>query len=294
MQTNLAECTHLPTLLEAFGLPEDTDATLGAMPGCFTAKLDAPTYHSTKNTISHTGILHLLRSPAHYKVYMESNRDDSSPNFGTVSHSAILEPLEFNEQYAVFTGVRRGSKWELFAESNSHKLILNQTEYQSILSMKRSVYEFRDFPLGKAIETGEAEKSIFWIDPDTGVQCRIRVDLLTPFVSFDLKTTNDARPQSVLRQSMKLGYPLEAGMYTEGVFRLTGNYQPFVFIFVEDSAPYGVWVQTAGESFVREGTRMFRNGVEAFKKLQETQDFHCYLNACTTLELPKYLIDQGV
>ena len=289
--SNLAECTDLPTLLAAFGLPPDTKANLGELPGCFTAELDAPDYHATTNTISHTGIVHLNRSPAHYKIYRDQDRNEGELNFGTATHTAVLEPAEFDRHYQVFNGTRRGARWESFAEEHSDKLILNATEMEAVLSIKRAVMNYDQFPLGKAIQIGSPEKSIFWIDPETGVQCRIRIDLLTHQVAFDLKTTDDARPKAALRQSMQLGYDIEAAMYSEGVYRFLGTALPFVFIFAETKAPFGIWLHTAGETLLSEGKKKFLRGLQTFKTLQETQNFHCYLNALSTMEIPKYYLD---
>ena len=289
--SNLAESTDLQALLAAFGLPPDTKAELGELPGCFTAELDAPDYHATINTISHTGIVHLNRSPAHYKVYRDQVRSEGALNFGTAAHSAILEPADFNRHYKLFNGTRRGERWESFQEENSGSLILNHTEMEAVMSIKKAVLNYDQFPLGKAIQLGMPEKSIFWIDPATGIQCRIRVDLLTAQVMFDLKTTDDARPKPALRQSMQLGYDIEAAMYSEGVSRFLGKTLPFVFIFAETKAPFGVWMHTAGESFIDEGKKKFLRGLQTFKSLQETQNYHCYLNAMSTLEIPKYYLD---
>ena len=286
--TNLSECTDLPTLLNAFGLPPDTPAELGAMPGCFSAEVEAAVYHSTQNTISHSGLIHLLRSPQHYRVYLDAPEDNGKPNFGTAVHSAVLEPTNFNRDYTVFLGSRRGAAWTQFEQENDGKYILTGVEMEAVLGIKKSVHSFEDYPLKQALELGESEKSIFWIDPETGVQCRIRTDSLNPAVIFDLKTTSDARPEGILHQTVRMGYDLEAGMYSEGVTRFKGQSLPFIFIFVEDKAPYGVWMHSAGESMIENGSRKFRKGVRAFKQLIDTNNWHGYRNAISTLELPKY------
>ena len=284
----LADSRDLPALLSAFGLPPDTKADLGEMPGCFCAELEAPVYHATPNTISHTSMIHLLRSPKHLQVYMDGPRDDTKPNIGTATHSAILEPGNFNNEYGVYLGTRKGGQWDEFVAQNPSKLILTQKEMVSVLGMKKAVNEFQDFPLRQALDLGESEKSIFWIDPETGVQCRIRIDSLTPSVIFDLKTTDDARPKSINHQSVRLHYDLEAGMYVEGAKRFLGKSLPFIFIFVESNAPHGVWLHTAGESVIENGYRKFRRGVRAFQTLMATKNWHGYINAISTMELPKY------
>lgn len=284
----LAASRDLPELLAAFGLPPDTKAELGELPGCFTAEVEAELYHSTPNTISHSSMIHLLRSPQHYRVYLDGPRDDSTPNLGTAFHSAVLEPHKFINDYKVYLQTRKGAAWEEFSKQFQGKMILTQKEMTSVLGMKKALTDFTDFPIQKGFELGKAEQSIFWIDPETGVQCRIRVDNLTPSVIWDLKSTNDSRPESIVHQVVRMHYDLEAGMYVEGVKRFTGKSLPFIFVFVEDAQPHGVWMHTAGATMIENGYRKFRRGTRAFATLKATNNWHCYLNAISTLELPKY------
>lgn len=283
----LAESTDLKSLLEAFGLPPDTKAELGAMPGCFSAELDPAIYHSTPDTISQTGMRYLLRSPLHYKAFLDEPRD-LAPNIGTATHAAILEPNKFVYDYTVYHGRRSGKDWDLFLTANPNKIILSETEMSAVRGMQKAVLNFEDFPLKQTIPLGVPEKSIFWIDPVTGVRCRIRIDLLTQSVIFDLKTVGDARPDGFLRQLLQKEYDLQSAMYTEGVKRFVGHTLPFIFICVETAAPHGTWLHPAGESILENGNRKFRRGLAAFQRLLLSNEWHGYRNAISTLELPKY------
>lgn len=284
---HLADSTDLNALLDVFGLPLDTPAKLGALPGCFSAELDASVYHSTPCTISQSGMQHLLRSPLHYKAYLEAPRD-TAPNIGTATHAAILEPSKFINDYTVYPGRRSGKDWDAFLTANPGKVILSETEMAAVRGMQKAVHNFTDFPLKQSMPLGTPEKSIFWIDPATGVLCRVRIDLLTQAVIFDLKTVGDARPDGFIRQLVQKEYDLQVAMYTEGVKRFFGHTIPFIFITVETAAPHGAWLHPAGESILENGQRKFRRGLVAFQQLMKTNDWHGYRNAISTLELPKY------
>jgi len=267
-----------------------SNVVTGAQKNSFTAELGNDAYHAHRAFISHSGMLKLLRSPAHYFEYLHAPREESSPNIGTAAHAALLEPDAFARDYVSYAGYRKGKAWDEFKEANSTKIILNVTEHEAVQGMVNAVNAFDEYPLRAALDLGEPEKSIFWIDEETGVGCRIRVDNLTPFVIFDLKTFNDVRPNSVARQAASMEYDLQAYMYTEGVRAFTGKTLPFYFIFIETGRPHGVWMYKAGQTLMRNGEIKFRRGLRAFKALQQTGDWHGYKNAVTELELPRYAI----
>ena len=276
----------LPALLAPAGME---NVTAGAAAGSFTGSLTNAAYHSLGDYISCSGMKALLRSPAHYQTYLEDPDDDGvKPNIGTAAHCTVLEPASFDDRYAVYEDRRAGKVWEAYKELHSDKLILNRDECDRVIGMRHAVMNFRDFPLADALAAGEAEKSIFWTDRETGVKCRLRADSLNPYACLDLKTIDDARPDKVMRQVLRMDYDLQVAMYIEGIREYTGKTIPFVFIFVEDKKPHGVWVYTAGQTVIDSGMRKFRRGLESFKRLQVTDDWHGYLGAMTTLELPRY------
>ncbi len=260
----------------------------GVSPGSFTATMDNATYHAQKAFISNSGMKELLRSPAHYFEYLNGEREEKAPNLGTAIHAAVLEPAEFAKHYVTYAGYRRGKAWDEFQAANPDKQILNETESAAVEGVVKAVAQFDAYPLRAALDIGEVEKSIFWIDEETGVGCRIRADCLTPFVIFDVKSIDDARPEKVARQVASMEYDLQAFMYTEGVRAFTGKTLPFYFVFIETGRPHGIWIHRAGQSVMRNGEIKFRRGVRAFKRLQATGDWHGYANPISDLELPRY------
>ncbi|MBA3031615.1 MAG: PD-(D/E)XK nuclease-like domain-containing protein [Gammaproteobacteria bacterium] len=60
-------------------------------------------YHSNKEAVGHSGLVKLMRSPAHYQEYV-ANPPEPTPAmaFGTALHMAVLEPAEFSSVYSVF------------------------------------------------------------------------------------------------------------------------------------------------------------------------------------------------
>ena len=67
----------------------------------------------------------------------------------------------------------------------------------------------------------------------------------------DLKTISKADPRTITRQSYDYGYAQQADFYRRGIHAVTGQWLPFVHVFVESDEPHIVHVaqQIVGEGF---------------------------------------------
>lgn len=260
--------------------------TPGATPGCYAVEMSNEDYHACRNYISHSGMLKLLRSPAHYLAYL--TKEDEGLNPYSAYHAAVLEPDRFAKEFIAYPGRRQGKAWDEFQAANQGSTILNAQEMSTAVGIRDAMKAYDEIPLWSMLRASETEKSIFWYDEELGVNMRIRVDALHPNVIFDLKGIDDARPQKTLRQIVQMEYDLQAALYVRGVAAYLGKQLPFVFGFVEDKPPHGVWLQTAGQSILANGERKLRRGAAAFKRLQESGDWHGYQNAISVVELPRW------
>lgn len=262
----------------------------GASVDSYSMEMPIEAYHSVRTHISHSGMRELLRSPAHFAAYLAGggDRKAAAPNFGSAVHCAVLEPNSFQERYTVFDGRRQGKAYDEFKAAHAGKEILNAEEFERINGIVEALEAFKDFPIMKAIRFSEVEKSIFWKCHETGVLCRVRNDALNPFAIFDLKSIDDARPDTVQRQVMRMDYDLQAYMYTAGVKEFTGEVRPFNFIFVEDQKPHGIWMYTAGSSLLASGREKFLRGARAFLEFGHADLSQCYQPAISIIEAPQW------
>lgn len=276
--------------LPALGVPKGIDNVQpGASDGAFASEMDNRAYHAMHTHISHSGMLELLRSPKHYRAYLNDKGKDGEVNLYEAAHALILEPERFAREYIAYAGQRRGKPWDAFKEANAGKLILTEVEMARVQGMLEAVKTFEEYPLWEVLQQSKREESIFWIDEESGVPCRVRLDASTDEMIFDVKGIDDARPESVARQISRMGYDLQAAMYRRGKRAQSGKDLPFCFIFIEDRAPFGIWMHIAGETVLADGETKYRAGVKAFKRLQESNDWHGYRGAISTIELPRYL-----
>lgn len=78
-----------------------------------------------------------------------------------------------------------------------------------------------------------------------GVTCKCMVDNapIDPRLPlYDLKTTEDASPEKVIRSVVEYGYDVQAAHYLDVWKAATGEARRFRFVFVEKAAPYCVTV----------------------------------------------------
>lgn len=249
--------------------------------------------------ISKSSLFKIATSPEHFK-FAQDNPPEKNQNliFGSAFHKCVLEPDEFDLEFAVCPICDKRTKEgkEIYAEfvmQSEGKDIISQDEYKTILSMRDSILKNK---YAVALLTGQKEQSYFWVDDITGEMCKCRPDILTGFnglnVISDLKSCNDAGTDSFTRDCLKYGYDLQVAMYKEGVKVNTGKEHQFIFIAVEKTEPYAVNVLQADEMFVRKGQELFRELLGIYHECKESGNWYGYngfSGAINSLSLPAWL-----
>lgn len=232
--------------------------------------------------IRRSDLWRMHESPEKFRWFLE-HPEPATPAlvFGSAVHKLLLEPESFDEEYAVAPNVDRRTKagkeeWERILSAAGERVLLSADDAETIRSM---VKKANSIPYVQDLLRGEHEKPFFWEDPDTGITCKARVDILTQadgkVLIGDYKTTTDARTDIFVNRDMqRYGYTLQAFMYTEGAMRCLGlDYRPdFVFLVQEKKAPYAMnAVMVCGDSDVMMyGQDQFREYIGTLKQCMET------------------------
>ena len=146
--------------------------------------------------------------------------------FGQVAHKLLLEPEDFDTDFAVAPVVDKRTKagkeaWEQFCADADGKTVLDAATYEQCMAM---VSAARFNPLVNELLKGQHEEPFFWTDPDTGVQCKARLDSWhrdengVPVI-VDYKTALDASYRGFQRDVEKWGYYFQAAMYSEALIQ---------------------------------------------------------------------------
>ena len=215
-------------------------------------------------------------SPEKFKWNLEHPVEQTpAMAFGSACHKFILEPESFLDEYAIAPeGINRRTKegkeqWETFCNVNEGKTIVNAEDMQIAAEMRTALDHC---PLAKKLiyGKGETEMLFFWTDKDTGEKCKIKVDRLVKFnrrwYVVDYKTTQCAETFRFNSDIFKLGYHLQAAMYTEGVMKAKKmRKRPgFLFVAQEKKAPYSVNVIEVSEEVMNAGIAKFRQLMDRY------------------------------
>ena len=86
-----------------------------------------------------------------------------------------------------------------------------------------------------------AESSWVWRDKKTGLDLKVRFDVLMRNGGVDLKTTRNSTPPSFRRRFYELRYDIQAGLYLTAL-RLLGMPENFYYLVVSSEPPHEVFV----------------------------------------------------
>ena len=121
--------------------------------------------------ISRSDLFEMRKSPLHFQYQMTHPKEDTPALlFGRALHKMILEPGDFESEFAVCPTVNRRTKagqeqYAAFMAENEGKDIVSQDDYEVMCEMAEVINKHQ---LAKKLLTGEHEQSFFWTDPDTG------------------------------------------------------------------------------------------------------------------------------
>ena len=231
-------------------------------------------YHATSGFISSSGLSLIARSPAHYK-YAEPRQKTRALTLGSATHTAILEPEKFKDMYMVLNGVttRTAAAYKQAIKHRDEELTLTQTEGDQITMMQQQVHSH---PLaGKIIEqAAEFELSVFTKDPGTGVNVRIRPDIVGGGefggYLFDLKTTRDARDEPFSRSIYDYRYHVQAAFYMDMYEHATGEkLNGFKIVCVESAMPHSVVVYELDDISLSIGRKQYKKDLSLYAECLE-------------------------
>jgi exodeoxyribonuclease VIII len=230
------------------------------------------TYHARIPGVASKSALDLvLRSPAHYRAWLDGRERarTAALSLGTAVHMARLEPERFARTYVIapdFGDLRavegRTTKEQGKANKTARDewrrehvgaVVLDSKDGAATLGMVRAIAEHPD--AGPLFEGGLPEVTLKWVDPETEILCKARVDYWIPElrIAVDLKTTTDAREWAFARSISEYGYHRQDAHYRRGFEVLGQPIEQFVFIAVEKEPPFDLCVYELDREDVADG-----------------------------------------
>lgn len=202
------------------------------------------------------------RSPLQYQYSLTAPPREETPAMlrGTALHMALLEPERFEGHYVTLgmcagrkkDGAPCGYRGSIYRDGQSFcrthdperdtppdesVTVIPEDEMALVIGMRDAV---RAHPQASALLTGAGamEEVLTWVDEETGVECRMRLDRYVERVAMllDIKTAHDASPDAFRRQAENLGYWRKMAFYRRGL-RATGRDVQHVAILAIEVAP---------------------------------------------------------
>lgn len=252
-----------------------TTVDLITEPGIY--QLDETAYHADTalaptlgRSLSATGAKTLLTNPARFVHERAHGRPEKRVyDLGTLAHALILgnpdQRVTVIDAYDWRTKAAKEARATAYANG---KVPVHRGDLRNVAPLRRAV---RRHPLASAIlSTGRPEQTLYWIDPDTGVTCRARIDWLHDIALVDVKTVpyGGTDTAALAKAAATYDWPLQAAHYTDGYEAITGQRLPFLFIAVEKEPPYFVRVVQLSDADMAEGRERIRAARDLFARYE--------------------------
>lgn len=275
-------------------------------------------YHSLPS-ISKSGLDSIDLSPAiFYARHRDPNRPPSREKAGqlegNLAHCAILEADQFEKRYAIVpeNAPRRPTEaqwkaknpspdsviamgwWKEFNERTNGATIITHDQYETAT---RQAINMRALPeIGDLLSSGMPEVSAFWIDEETGAECRCRPDWVHPVgddavILFDVKTYSIASPSEFRRQVARKRYDVQAAYYSDGYEKATGKrVLGFIFGAAETEWPHAANAFMLDDESLESGRQKYRANLRTYAECMRTDKWPGYSTGIDVIRLPQWAL----
>lgn len=251
----------------------------------FRPELSNYEYHLDCDFDSHSALQQFRKSPLRYYHQRITKRippKKQSPEMrlGSVLHTAILEPAEFDRLLLVIpeevlskSGAKSGKSWESFEWEHRDKILLKQAEYDDIRWQVDSVNEH---PTARKIldDCTSFEQSVFVDDGKHKRKCRFDAVAEVSAAYHDLKRTSCESEDEFWRNVQKFGFHRQAAHYSD-LFEAAYGSRPLArWIIVLDEAPFETYVRRVPKAAIELGRIENAETLRAIAKARETGNWH--------------------
>ncbi|ACL06275.1 putative bacteriophage protein [Desulfatibacillum aliphaticivorans] len=241
-------------------------------------------YACSKSLLSRFAI-----TPAHCRVAQETT---DAMLFGTALHTCILEPEKFAKYYATYPEGKDGRSSEGRAikkamdEAGGH--ILTRDKWDRLYGMSEAIKSSKT--ASNLINQSRHEVSLFW-EHRHGFMCKARADIWHPTIGIiaDLKKVTPGDFQALDRTIVKYKYHWQDEWYTQGARAVTDRMDwNFVFIFVEDQAPFSVRCLTLSPESKMQAHEELADITADYAQCLKTDTWPGYPDRVEMIELPRW------
>ena len=265
-------------------------------PGIY-AGIDETVYHADSDlapelgrSLSQSGAKTLLASPARFAWERDHGRPPKDAyDLGTLVHALVLRSRDDRIRVVDARDWKTKRAQEARDEARAGGMV--PVLRSQLLDASRVARAVRRHPLaGAMFRGGRAEVSLYWIDDETGVTCRGRIDYVHPGGLVDLKTTTYGRGDLDVfgRSAASYDYPMQAAVYSGGWEALTGVRLPFVTVVVEVDPPYMITVGQYDDDDLDAGRARWRTALSVYAERESSGVWDDPLTDIPTIPIPAW------
>lgn len=164
-------------------------------------------------------------------------------DLGKAAHALTLGEPEFARHFAVlpFDDLRtkEARAWRDKTEGEG-KTVLRADDFATVQAMMAAMR--RSPQVARAFRDGNAERSLIWRDPATGVYLKSRPDWLPDDpdtqLTLEYKTCRTLDPRKMAQAFFEYGYHIQASLVIDGIHEVLGATATIAHICQEKESPY--------------------------------------------------------
>lgn len=235
----------------------------------------------------------MKRSPMHYRYRLEHPPEETpAMRLGRAIHTAVLEPDAFPLEYVVYDGPRRaGAEWQEFALVNAARTILKRDEYETALDVRDAVLGHK--LAARLLRRGRTEVTLQWVDPETRIRCKGRLDHLRGDVLTELKSSKDIEARTFGRLAVRMGYVEQLAFYRRGLLATGHAEAPVNIIAVESEPPFDVAVRPLSDDELWAGDEIVGELLAKVKECRRLRRWPGAYPDADALEVPGWYFEDG-
>lgn len=264
--------------------------------------LEVDEYHADpvpEGSLSSSGARRLTTDPPAVFKYELDNPPESKPHFdiGHAAHRLVLGsgPEIVKSPYDAFRS-NESKAWRAEAESRG-AVVLKEPEWDMVHAMAKVIAAH---PLASALfdaDHGAPEQSLFWVDVETQVMLRSRLDWLPDtdggrLIVPDYKTTTDLSDGALQKAIAEYGYHQQDDFYRSAVAAhgLAADLA-FVFVFQSKKPPYLVRVIGVPATAAALAARQNRRAIDLYAACRAADHWPGYEDV-DYLDLPVWYLSK--
>jgi len=254
------------------------------------------------DSFSKSQVTACLKSGKHLVSYKQNGISGKALETGKLVDTLLLTPEEYTTRFIMAPETYENTKgeikpwdyrspvcqeWKARASSSGRVVITYEDKHNA----DRICESVKSYKTACELLDGVSQVSMFWVDAETGVPCKGRLDILRPGTAItDLKTSSrDVDLKSFQKDMYNFKYHVQAFAYTEGYEILTGEKVGFDFVAVETAEPFGVGCYSIREDSLLLGEMEWRKALRRYAEYLE-KGFDGYPDVLQLIDVPAWAL----